>query len=623
MSLIGCQLLVTVTATLLVCLLAAVPPTTINEVAAANIENDILYYSYELERWVDVNQRPCQDFYGYVCGKSLNTTQAQYEQRLQQEQQKFDNFLTADNDELLLDAELKLKQFYDSCKHARTIDDLKSTLMYRFSGGWPAIDDSAAMIRKRRNMTWMGVVGAFNEVGLEYFFRHRVDIKSNKRTVLLEPDDSTRYTLRKYEQLAGEVLQEYAVDAGRARLVALEILNFERSRREILKAEVADGELEFNYVDFKLTLSAAALKIDWDAYFKKILGKPLKPSDTVLVRQMPKLVELFGLLQNTTMTRLLNWIWIDYLMDKSSSNCQMLTKNYFEPVYQHVVVHSSVDKVQMAQMYADLGRAYEELLPSTAWIDEMSQQNSKQFQSRIIHLTLNGDEKLDADLATVTITKRNFYRNLEKTQRFLAQKRKEEQRASARVTGNAIEVSQAATDFMKIFLAINALLPQQNLSTPLNYALVGEHFAEQMIATGSSSTTPGAWRSMDSEREFGIFKHCIDRQTANTAAANYNSNDLVLKLLAQQQTLHAFEQWQQKNLLLMRRLDTLLAAGRLQLSMRKLYFVGSVMTNCRLNPSLKQKELVHRYLRNSQAFTLAFGCRINEDLYARNICKVL
>lgn len=289
----------------------------------------------------------------------------------------------------------------------------------------------------------------------------------------------------------------------------------------------------------------------------------------------------------------------------------------------------------MAQMYANLGRSYDELLVATPWIDEMTQQNSKQFLGRIIHLTLNGDAKLDEDYATLTVTSRNFYRNLEKCQRFLMQQRKN----TAAMTNNAAisnsastNTQRAANEFMKIFLTVNALLGEQNLTAALSYALVGEQFAENMIAggiSGGSTTAPGAWRSMDSEREFAILQQCIKRQQASTAtnsnsSSQYNLNDLVLKLLAQAQTLRSYSEWhQQQDITLLRRIDSLLAAGRLQLSLRKLYFIGSILTNCQQYANGEQRQLVNSFMRNSQEFTRAFVCRNGEALHARNVCRIL
>lgn len=297
---------------------AATPASSATNAAPnVNMETEVLRFSYELERWLDTDKRPCEDFYGYVCGKTVNSTKEQFEARLQREQEKFDKFLSANNNENLLDAELKLKQFYDSCKNARSVEELKESFMYKQSGGWPAIDGSAAMLRRRRGKTWMDVVGAFHEAGINYFFTQRVEIKSNKRTVYLQVGDVMRSTLRKFEQLVGEVFAEYGVDMDRGRLIALEILTFERNRREILKDEQQEDNTEYNYVDFKASSFGASVQIDWDKYFKNTLGKPLKPTDMVVVHKKTKLSKLFQFLQQTSLTRLLNWIWIDYLMGKS------------------------------------------------------------------------------------------------------------------------------------------------------------------------------------------------------------------------------------------------------------------------------------------------------------------
>ena len=160
-------------------------------------------------------------------------------------------------------------------------------------------------------------------------------------------------------------------------------------------------------------------------------------------------------------------------------------KTYFEPVYDSIVSRSAIDAAQMTAMYAKLGNSYEELLPPSSWIDEMSHSNSKQLLGRIMHLTLNGDSQLDTDYQELVITKRNFFRNLERMQKFLYDTRKIATTRLSAAGGADSKINQAAKEFMQIYLGqgSGALRQQQNLSTPpLNYALVGEHFAALMIA---------------------------------------------------------------------------------------------------------------------------------------------
>ncbi|XP_023292376.2 neprilysin-3 [Lucilia cuprina] len=586
------------------------------------IEHDMLRFSYELESWLDVTKKPCDDFYGYVCSRSLNAThQAKYDRLQQQEELKFNKFLESSNDEELLDSELKLKHFYDSCQNARSMEQLKATLMYRSVGGWPAIDDSVAMLRKRRNMTWLQVLSIFHETGIPYFFNTKIELISNKRVVQIQPDDSLRFTLRKFEQLSVEIMHLCNVDTGRARLVALEILNFERNSRDIMKIMVSEQDKvrEYSYADFKLLSFGSVYPLDWDAYFRKVMGKPLKPTDLIIVTDMPKLIQYFELLQGTTLTRFLNWLWIDYLMDKTSGDCKALIESYMAPVYQHIVERTGIDKVQMARMYSELGQQYEQLLTNTAWIDEITQQNSKLFLERIMHLTLNGDAKLDNDYQPLTITKRNFYRNLEKMQRFKAQQMKVDSKPQ---NSNSVgQVAQSAKEFMKVFLTINGLIQQQqNLTTPLNYVLLGEYFSEVMI--GGVYDTPGAWRSTDSDRKFDVFDRCIQRQQP-LQARNFNLNNLLLKLLSQKQSWQTYQLWLQQDEEFVQKLNNLLKAGRLQLSMEKLYFIATTLVDCHLHPNEQRRQFIHTALKQTKEFQRTFKCQSRDTLYNNNKCLVL
>lgn len=614
--------------------------------------NDVLHFTYGLEEWLDTSQQPCENFYDFVCARSVNSSQAQLDKRHQQEQLKFDQFLQADdNTEQLMDAELKLKYFYQSCQNARSAEHLKSSLMYRLAGGWPAIDiENAGTVRKRRNMTWLQVLGVFHEAGVPYFFKTKIELISNRRIVQIQPDDSMRFSLRKFEQMAGEIMQSYDVEAGRARLIALEVLSFERASRDVMKLTTDTARekkdknkiQEYSYEDFKNSAFGPQLQLDWDTYFRKVMGKPLKSTDLIFVGDLPKLKEYFDLLQNTSITRFLNWLWIDYLMDKTVQDCQQLSQHYFAPLYQHIVERSALNKIQMAQMYNELGQMYEQLLLHTPWIDEITQEFSRLFLGRIMHLTLNGDAKLDDDYDSLSITSRNFYRNLEKAQRFLAQKSKQQiyggdnKKYSSTTKSKVI---QSAEEFMKIFLIANGLLKQnQNLSTPLNYLLVGEPFSEIMIG-GGSLTNPGAWRSMDSEPQYAKFDKCLTRQqqqrnrqlfqlkkqpmTAVNQTRNFNLNDLILKTLAQQQTWQAYDHWLRREIFLSSHLDSLLQAGRLKMSMRKLYFVVSTLVDCQRHPQSGRRELIHSYLKNSFEFAQTFQCQRLDPLNTINKCKIL
>lgn len=301
--------------------------------------------------------------------------------------------------------------------------------------------------------------------------------------------------------------------------------------------------------------------------------------------------------------------------DKTPKDCQTLTENYFGPVYQHIVERSAINKPQMAQMYSEMGQYYDQILINTPWIDEMTQQNSKLFLGRIMHLTLNGDAKLDTDYETLTITKRNFYRNLEKAQRFMALKMKIERDAKPK----ADVITQSSKEFMQIFLTINNLLQQQqNLSAPLNYVLAGQNFAELMI--GGLNTIPGAWRSMDSERQFSSFERCLNRQQPTI---NYNLNNIILKLLAQSQSWYTYMQWLQRDKEFVQRLDRLLNAGRLQLSMEKLYFVGSTLVDCQLYGQDERRSFIHLYLKQSKEFQQVFRCQPRDAMYTINKCSLM
>lgn len=276
----------------------------------------------------------------------------------------------------------------------------------------------------------------------------------------------------------------------------------------------------------------------------------------------------------------------------------------------------------MAQMYSELGQAYDQLLANTPWIDEITQQNSKLFLGGIMHLTLNGDAKLDSDYESLSITKRNFYRNLEKAQRFIAQRAKTENDGKASAN-SMTQVALSSQIFMETFLTVNNLMQQQqNLSAPLNYVLVGQNFAEIMI--GGSHATPGAWRSTDSDRQYASFERCVLRQQSQQQSFRYfNLNNLVLRLLAQQQSWFTYKQWLQKDEEFIQKLDRLLNAGRLQMSMEKLYFVASTLVDCQLNPINERRSFIHSYLKQSKEFQQVFKCQARDPLYMLNKCPLL
>ncbi|KAM8706902.1 hypothetical protein ACLKA7_011064 [Drosophila subpalustris] len=568
---------------------------TVQAASVNNVDNNVLSFGHQLEQLLDNSKSPCQDFYGYVCTRSSNVNQTL---RRQQEQQRFQQLLKATNPSRLLDMELQLMNFYKSCENNRGADVLRTSQLYRNSGGWPALE----AISSNLTLNWLGLIGYFHEMGAPYFFETKISMQSNKRLVTLQPDVTRRHTMRKFEQRVGELLQGFGVEQSRAHVASLEVLSFERSRRDIVKTERIEDQVQFTYANFKRSSfgNASLNRLDWDNYFRKLLGgKTLQASDTIVVKQLPRLVDYMQLLQNTSMHRLLNWIWIDYLMDIAAADCQQLVETYAGDVYAHLLQRVSADRVQMTQMYAAIGKAYKAQLSGSVWIDEISEQASQRFLGQVMHLTLNGDDRLNAAYRELQLgSRRSFYRNMEKLRRF----------QHKRQTLNS--ASQQMRHYAQIFDTINGLWPQLNLSTPLNYMLVGERFARSLISAGSSSRTPGAWRSMDSERQFAAFQNCSHVPTTESMV---NGNDLLLGMLGQRQAWSAYKQ----------------AVNTLQLSWQRLYFIGSLLVDCRESGQSgavqqeRKRQLQHGILRNSPEFTEAFGCRIGDALYAQQQrCKL-
>ncbi|KAH8310960.1 hypothetical protein KR044_003590 [Drosophila immigrans] len=576
--------------------------------AAAGVDSNLVHLKEQLEQLLDTSRSPCQDFYGYVCGRSANGNQTL---RRQQEQQRFKQLLRATNPVQLLDMELQLINFFKSCENSRGAEALRSSQLYKNSGGWPALEATANLTQPQH---WLSVIGSFHEMGAPYFFETKISMQSNKRLVTLQPDSTRRHTMRKFEQRVGELLQGFGVEQSRAHVTSLEVLSLERSRRDIVKTERIDDQVQFSYANFKRSSfgNATLSRLDWDGYFRKLLGgKTLQPTDTVVVKQLPRLVDYMLLLQNTSMHRLLNWLWIDYVMDIAAADCQQLVDSYAGDVYAHLVQRVSADRVQTTQMYAAIGKAYKTQLGGSVWIDEISEQASQRFLGQLMHMSLNGDDRLNAAYHDLQLGRRSFYRNMERLRRF---QHKRQQPSTAQ---------QPLRQYAQVFDTVNGLLPQlQNLSAPLNYALVGERFARSLIAAGSSSRTPGAWRSMDSERQFAVFQNCSNQLSSDQRPPN--ANDLLLAMLAQRQSWSCYKQWlgqQAAAAAAASRLNAQLAAGRLQLSLPRLYFIGSLLVDCQQQQ--QQRQLQHAVLRNSVEFSEAFGCRNGDTLFAQQQrCKL-
>ncbi|XP_033167660.1 uncharacterized protein LOC117145914 [Drosophila mauritiana] len=562
-------------------------------------ETELLSFSHNLEQYLDTSKQPCQDFYGYVCSHSANLSETG--------RQRFQGLLKETDVGQMMDMELQLINFFKSCESGRGVEALKGSQLYRQSGGWPGLEPNKVNASQRTNQTqsWLGVLGYFHEVGAPYFFETSVTMQSNKRLVVLQPDSTRRNTLRKFEQRVGEVLQSFGIEQSRAHVTALEVLSLERNRRDIVKADHIEDQVEFTYGNFKRTVfgNSSLIRPDWDGYFRKLLGgKTPQASDTIVVKQLPRLVEYFTLLQNTSMVRLLNWIWTDYLMDIVDADCHQLAETYAGDLYAHVVQRVTANRVELAQMYSALGKAFTVQLGGSVWIDEISRQSSRQFLGNIMHTTLNGDERLDAAYHSILLGRRSLYRNLEKLRKFQRTRR------------SASQSAEQVRRYAQVFAPVNAFLGQHNLSTPLNYLLLGEFFSRSLVAAGSSSRTQGAWRSSDSERRFAIFQQCVGGQT--------NAIDLLLGLLAQRQALSGYGQWLATRAELVERVEAALAAGRSKMSLKGLFFVTSLLVDCRSELGALQqdrkRQVTHATLRNSPEFLEAFKCRPGDVLYPQD-----
>ncbi|EDV94553.1 uncharacterized protein LOC6567285 [Drosophila grimshawi] len=568
--------------------------------------DDTTRFGQELEQLLDSTRSPCQDFYGYVCARSSNADQTL---RLQRDQQRFQQMLRSANPDQLLAMEQQLLNFYKSCRSSRSVEALRISQLYKSTGGWPALETRSS----NRTLNWLGLLGYFHEMGAPYFFDSTISMQSNKRLVTLQPDTTRRHTVSKFEQRMADLLKSFGVEQSRAHVASLEVLSLERNRREIVKTERSDDQVQYSYANFKSSTfgNVSLAQLDWDGYFKQILGgKSLRPTDVIVVKQLPRLVDYMQLLQNTNMHRLLNWIWIDYLMDIAATDCKQLAETYAGDVYAHLLLRLSVDRERMTEMYAAIGRAYKEQLSGSVWIDEISEQASQRFLNHIMHVTISGDERLDAAYRELDLGRRNFYRNMEKLRRF--------QHKRTSPTSDELQMRQYA----QIFETVNGLLPKLNLSMPLNYVLVGERFARNLIAAGSSTLTPGAWRSIDSDRQFAQFQQCSNSS---------NPNELLLAILGQRQTGNCYRQWlgQQSAAAFRRQLTSATTGQRLQLSLERLYFIGSLLVDCRElqiagGVQLERKrQLQHTLLRNSATFSEAFNCRPGDALYSQQpLCKI-
>ncbi|XP_039489750.1 uncharacterized protein LOC120450725 [Drosophila santomea] len=563
------------------------------------VETELLSFSRNLEQYLDTSKQPCQDFYGYVCSHSANLSETG--------RQRYQSGLQHTDVAQLMDMELQLINFFKSCESGRGVEALKGSQLFRQSGGWPALEPIKVNASQRTNQaqSWLGVLGYFHEVGAPYFFETSVTIQSNKRLVLLQPECTRRNTLRKYEQRVGEVLQSFGIEQSRAHVTALEVLSLERNSRDIVKAEHIEDQVEFSYANFKRSVfgNVSLPRLDWDGYFRKLLGgKTPQASDTIVVKQLPRLVEYFALLQNTSMIRLLNWIWTDYLMDIVDADCHQLAETYAGDLYAHMIQRVTANRVELAKMYSVLGKAFTDQLAASVWIDEISRQSSRQFLGTIMHITLNGDERLDAAYHSVLLGRRSLYRNLEKLRKF---------QLPQRSTSQSV---QQVRRFAQVFATVNAFLEQYNLSTPLNYLLLGKFFSRSLVAAGSSSRTPGAWLSSDSERRFGIFQECVGGQK--------NAIDLLLDLLAQRQALSGYRQWIATRTGLEERVDALLAAGHSKMSLQRLFFVTSLLVDCQSELGVLQqdrkRQVAHATLRNSPEFLETFKCRPGDGLYPQH-----
>lgn len=562
---------------------------------------------------VDTTKRPCDDFHGYICSKKPNSTQ--FARQRPGEEEIFQKFMqNNDNEDQLMDSELMLKDFHESCQNARTLDHLKQTQLYRLTGGWPAMEGSSSAARlPGQTPSWMSVVAAFHDIGVPYFFRHRVEIKSNRRTVELKANSDLRYSLRENTHLAESLLKNFGLNAAEARLKALDFAGLEGYRREVMNEASDAAPTTMTYGEFKARFD----NMDWDVYFRQVLGKPLKDTDGIRLEDATKLELVFGMLSKTPISRLQNFLWIDYLLDRSTATCLDLVRDYFQPLYRYIVQRTTYDRRRIANMFSEIGSIYQSLLPNSIWIDEIAHQKSKLYLGKMIHTTLNGDEKLDSDYARLKLTTKNFYRNLERVQKFTATNRD-----AKGMSPSTSEVS--ISDLYEFFMGpmYNELLPQ-----PLYFGSIGEAFAEKMIDGGGSST-PGSWRSFDSDEKFTEFENCVkEQQEENSNNFELNpaiANNLVRRILAERETYEALRNWIDGNKDAVKRILDLLATftvvgeGSGDLNLEKLYFFISVYTHC-----AEGKEFVNTYLRNSRDFGETFGCPNGSRLKPLKVCSVL
>lgn len=545
-------------------------PTSGRKISPEDGEN-ILEFVKKLENFTNLEVTPCNNFYKFVCGKYPALDKGRNETSTHGIFLKFLKSRKSDN---LTHGSVKALNFYNSCRKNQSITDIQKSMLYKESGGFPALSDDY------KPVSWPKVFAIFHNYGVDLFIKLKISVQNNKRTFVMEPNFKYKHTIETINNRSIKLLKKLNVSDNKIEQISTEITELEKKRRNLIRSrEKPSKRMNLTYEKFLEKYP----EINWNDYFPRILGKNPKPNDQIQLLHEHNLQSILQLLTTTPENTISNYYWMLFIQETNRGNCLTLSRKYFSTLYQAIIGQPRFKKSSFLKLLDNIKKLYNEQIASSLWSDEISRENSNLYWNKFKHFYEQQLGKVDVVYGNLEISENDFYENLRNGEIFI----------------NTQTINYTSSLVDEFFTGkLNRSIIEDGVNLVLNYGIIATEIAKNVIRGGDGIVS---WRSTESNEKFNKFSECLGGSQAES---------MLLEKLAVKISYSLMEGWLKDNAKFVEEFKGLVGKKAPSLDdPAKIFFVTNSMYNCE-----KGEQFINDFVKNFDGFDMVFGCPISKDV---------